>query len=86
MAFHTSNRRPNNRIRDIDKRTNGWLRRKEAFRKKTDVLIEMIDSAWRAGIDANFVLFDSWFAHDTVISQIYALGYGGHLPSKTGES
>ena len=76
MAFHTSNSRPNNRIRDIDKRSNGWLRRKEAFRKKTDVLIEMIDRAWRSGIDASFVLFDSWFAHDSVISQIYAIGYG----------
>jgi len=76
MAFHTSKNRPNTRMRDIDKRTNGWCRRKEALRKKTDVLLEMLDRAWKSGIDASFVLFDSWFAHDAVISKIYALGYG----------
>ena len=33
-AFHTSGHRPNVRVRDIDKRTNGWKRRKEALSKK----------------------------------------------------
>ena len=75
-AFHTSKHRPNNHIRDIDKRTNGWKRRKETLNKKTDVLVQMIDRAWRSGIDARFVLFDSWFAHDAIISQIYDIGYG----------
>jgi hypothetical protein len=76
VAFHTSKKRPNDRIRKIDKRTNGWRRRKEALRKKTDVLVEMLNRAWTNGIDASFVLFDSWFAHDRLIAQILNVGYG----------
>lgn len=75
-AFHTSKHRPNTKMRDIDKRTNGWKRRKEALSKKTDVLVQMADRASRYGIDAEFMLFDSWFAHDDTISKIYKIGYG----------
>jgi hypothetical protein len=75
-SLNTSSKRPNNKLRDIDKRTIGWRRRKEALSKKTETLISMIDRAWKSGIDASFVLFDSWFAHDDVISQIYSIGYG----------
>jgi hypothetical protein len=76
MAFHTSNKRPNNRMREIDRRTNGSRRRKEALEKKTDVLVEMLGRTWQYGIDASFVLFDSWFAHDAVIAQTINIGYG----------
>ena len=76
VSFNASSKRPNNKLRDIDKRTIGWHRRKEAMNKKTTTLISMIDRAWRSGIDASFVLFDSWFSHDEVISMIYAIGYG----------
>jgi hypothetical protein len=76
VAFHTSKSRPNKRLRNIDKRTNGWRRRKETFKKKTDVLVEMLERAWKYGIDASFVLFDSWFAHDAVIASILNIGYG----------
>ena len=75
-AFHTSSHRPNTDMRDIDKRTNGWKRRKEALSKKTDVLVQMLDRAWKSGIDASFVLFDSWFAHDDIIHRIVDVGYG----------
>ena len=63
-------------MRDIDKRTNGWKQRKEALSKKTDVLVQMIDNAWKSGIDASFVLFDSWFSHDDIIRRIVNIGYG----------
>ena len=76
VALNTSSNRPNTKLKDIDKRTCGFKRRKEALKKKTDILVQMIDRAWRAGIDASFVLFDSWFAHDDIISRIYAIGYG----------
>lgn len=76
VTFNTSSKRPNNKVRDIDKRTIGWRRRKEALSKKTETLISMVDRAWRSGIDAGFVLFDSWFSHDDVISKIYDIGYG----------
>ena len=48
-AFHTSSRRPNNKMRDIDKRTNGCKRRKETHNKKTDVLVQMADRAFKSG-------------------------------------
>jgi hypothetical protein len=76
MALHTSRRRPNLKLRQIDKRTHGWRRRQESLRKKTDVLLEMLQRAWNAGIDAGFVIFDSWFAHDGTIQGIIAIGYG----------
>ena len=76
VALVSSSNRPNNRLRAIDKRTCGWKRRKEALDKKTTALLQMVDRAWHAGIDASFVLFDSWFAHDAIISSICASGYG----------
>lgn len=76
VAFHTSKNRPNDTIRSLDKRFNGWKRRAETFRKKTEVLIEMLQRAHRSGIDARFVLFDSWFAYDELIAKIVAIGYG----------
>lgn len=76
VAINTSSKRPNNKLRDIDKRTIGWRRRKEALNKKTTTLVSMIDRAWKAGIDSSFVLFDSWFSHDDVISKVYDIGYG----------
>ena len=76
VALSTSNNRPSSKLRDIDKRTCGWKRRKEALAKKTIILLQMIERAWNQGIDASFVLFDSWFAHDKIISSIMDIGYG----------
>ena len=76
MAMITSSKRPNIDMKIMDKRTNGWKRRKEALCKKTDILIEMVQRAWNAGIDASFLLFDSWFAHDDVIHRVCNCGYG----------
>lgn len=75
-ALSASANRPGSKLRDIDKRTCGWKRRKEALDKKTTALLQMVDRAWNAGIDASFVLFDSWFAHDKIINCICSTGYG----------
>jgi hypothetical protein len=76
MAMVTSKKRPNTNMKSMDKRTNGWKRREEALSKKTDTLIAMVQRAWNTGIDASFVLFDSWFAHDDVIHKVFDCGYG----------
>lgn len=76
VALISTSNRANSRLRDIDKRTCGWKRRKEALDKKTSALVQMVDRAYNAGIDASFVLFDSWFAHDTIINSIFSTGYG----------
>jgi hypothetical protein len=75
VAFHTSEVRPNTRMRNVDRRTNGWKRRKEAFRKRTEMMVELVRRAYNNGIDAAFVLFDGWFAHDRYIGQIKEIGY-----------
>lgn len=76
VGFHTSKNRPNGKLREMDKRTSGWKRRMESFEKKTDLLVQMVQRCWQNGISARFVLFDSWYACDKVISQILAVGYG----------
>jgi DDE superfamily endonuclease len=76
VALISSSNRANSRLRAIDKRTCGWKRRTEALDKKTNALLQMVDRAWNQGIDAAFVLFDSWFAHDKIISRICSTGYG----------
>jgi hypothetical protein len=76
MALISSSNRANARLRAIDKRTCGWKRRKEALDKKTTALLQLVERAWHAGIDASFVLFDSWFAHDAIISSVCSSGYG----------
>jgi hypothetical protein len=76
VGFHTSRQRTNDKLREVDKRSNGWKRRMETFKKKTDLLVEMLQRCWQNGINARFVLFDSWFANDTVISQALGIGYG----------
>lgn len=75
LGFHTSKNRPNEKLREMDKRASGWKRRMESFEKKTDLLVQMIRRCWQNGINARFVLFDSWFACDKVISQILQIGY-----------
>jgi hypothetical protein len=76
VSFHTSKSRPNENSKKMDRRSNGWKRRKEAFEKKTNVVIHMLKRCWQTGIDARFVLFDSWFAYDTIIAHILDIGYG----------
>jgi hypothetical protein len=75
-AFHTSKKRTNDTVRSLDKRCSGWKRRAETFRKKTEVLIEMLKRCHGNGIDARFVLFDSWFANDGLVAKIVDIGYG----------
>ena len=58
----------------IDKRTNGYKRRKESIRKSTDLLVEMVALAMTAGNTARHLLFDSWFAFPSTIRRLRALG------------
>jgi len=53
--------------KDIDKRTNGYKRRKESIKKKSEVAIELIKHALNAGVQAAYVLMDSWFTHEPLI-------------------
>lgn len=60
---------------DVDKRTSGGKRRKEALEKKTTMMIAMLERAYQAGIDASYVMFDSWFSFPATIRNVYNIGY-----------
>ena len=54
----------------IDKRTCGHKRRMEAIRKSTEPLAAMLTRVLAAGIDADYILMDSWFAFPAIIAML----------------
>ena len=56
--------------KDIDKRSCGYKRRKEAMNKSTDLLEPMVKRALRLGIKADYILMDSWFAFPKTIKML----------------
>ena len=57
-------------VRTCDKRSIAGKRRVMAQRKATEVMIELIDVARKAGHKAKYVLFDSWFSNPRQIVQL----------------
>ncbi len=58
----------------IDKRTNGFKRRNEALLKKPEAAIRLIKEALAHGIDADYVLMDTWFTNEPMIQAVLAEG------------
>lgn len=58
----------------IDKRTSGYKRRVEALQKAPEIISTMIDRALSMGIQASYVLMDSWFTHAPLIQAIVDKG------------
>jgi len=58
----------------VDGRTLAGRRRRQARRKATTVMVELLQNALKAGVRASYVLFDSWFAQPAQIMQIKAMG------------
>jgi len=69
-----SSRKEKNRLNDIneniDKRTNGYQRRKEALKKSTETMFNLLDDASKFKFPVDYVLFDSWFAFPKTIKKI----------------
>lgn len=61
--------------KELDHRTTGYRRRREAMGKMTDLLAPMVKRAMAAGIEADYILTDSWFAFPSVIKELCQ-----HLP------
>jgi len=75
LAFSLlSSKKEQNRLCDIDssidKRTNGYKRRKESVKKATEVLFDLLEQAKNYAIPAKYILFDSWFAYPKVIKGV----------------
>ena len=56
--------------KEIDKRSCGYKRRKEAITKSTELLETMVKRIIRFGITANYILMDSWFAFPKIIKKL----------------
>jgi len=57
--------------KDIDRRTCGYRRRKEAMSKATEQLEPMVKRILATGVDAAYILMDSWFAFPSVIQTLH---------------
>ena len=55
---------------DFDKRSIAFKRRRQAREKATDVMLDMLKQAQKAGHHAKYVLFDSWFSNPKEIIRI----------------
>ena len=58
----------------IDKRTIGYRNRQEAIQHKPDAAIAMIKEAMKAGINAGYVLMDTWFTNEPFMKRVTDLG------------
>ncbi len=58
----------------VDKRSSGYKRRKEALQTAPEQIPDMIARAMKSGIDASYVLMDSWFTQQPLIKEITEQG------------
>jgi hypothetical protein len=58
----------------IDKRTAEYQRRKEAVKKSSETLQGLLKQALHAGVQASYVLFDSWFNFPLTILNVLEQG------------
>ncbi len=61
---------------DNDGRTSGGRRRKEAVMTTPDAALSLLDSALANGVEADWLLFDSWFATNSFLHSVQAKGIG----------
>ena len=58
----------------IDHRTNGWKARMGSMLQKPEAALLMIQRAMDAGIEADYILMDSWFTTDPFVKKLSDLG------------
>lgn len=58
----------------IDKRTHGYKRRMESLLPAPEIIPTMIDRALSAGMNASYVLMDSWFTYAPLIQAVLDRG------------
>jgi len=73
-----SSAKTQNRLNDasaaIDKRTNGSKRSSEAIMEKPQNALRLLDNALNTGITADYVLMDSWFTNEPIITSLLNKG------------
>lgn len=61
-------------VKDFDNRTLAGKRHKLAQTKAPEAMMTLLDAAVSAGLNADYVLFDSWFSNPAQITDIKAKG------------
>lgn len=73
-----SSKKKKNRLNEIsstvDKRSSGYKRRLDALQTAPEQIPTMIQRAMNAGIEASYVLMDTWFTHQPLIKDITEQG------------
>lgn len=64
----------NEMSQNIDKRSSGYKRRLEALQTAPEQIPTMIHRAMNTGIQATYVLMDTWFTHQPLIKEITVQG------------
>lgn len=59
---------------NLSKRSHGYKRRMEAFSRKPDAVVALLERALRAGFTADYVLMDSWFTQAPLLRELTAKG------------
>ena len=59
---------------EIDHRTSGWKARARSMMKKPDAAIQMIREALDAGIQADYLLADTWFITEPFLHALQGIG------------
>ena len=74
LSSATKSNRYQEMTEDIDCRSNGYKARKESLMAKTDAAILLIERALNAGIQADYVLMDTWFTTEPMIRSSRSMG------------
>ncbi len=61
-------------VKDLDNRTLAGKRRKLAQAKAPEAMMTLLDTALNSGLNAEYVLFDSWFSNPVQITDIHSKG------------
>lgn len=61
-------------VKDFDNRTLAGKRRKLAQTKAPEAMMALLDTALSVGLNADYVLFDSWFSNPVQITAIHSKG------------
>lgn len=74
LSSSSASNRDNEIDSTVDHRTNGYRFRKESMMHKTDAAIWLIENALKSGIQADYVLMDTWFTTEPMIQAVLDTG------------
>lgn len=73
MSSANSKKRITEARKDVDQRTHGAKRRKDAVKKKPYMVCGLVERAIKAGLYAEYVLMDTWFTNEPLLLSLRKL-------------